>query len=157
MRTQLQSDDSRRHVRSGFTMIETMIVITILATIVAMALPQFNRTTRHRRVIAAATAVAGDVEAAFSLAARQRKPLRITYDAGSGEIRVADRLTGTVYRRRPLRMTSEYKLDAVTFIPATVEVFPGGISSAGFNIGLTNGAFQRQIQVTRTGLTRVTP
>jgi Tfp pilus assembly protein FimT len=132
-----------------------MIVVTVLASITAIALPNVSQTIRQRRVIAAASALASDVEAAYSLAARQRKPVRLSYHATSGEIRVADRSSGTVYRRRPLRLTSEYRLDGVTMSPATVDLFPSGLASAGFSIRLTNGSYQREVQVTRTGLTRV--
>jgi hypothetical protein len=110
---------------------------------------------RQRRVIAASVAVSQDIETAFSLAARQRRPVRLAFDASSGEVRVTDRAATTVYRRRPLLMTSEYKLDAVTLSPAPVEVFPNGVASTGFTITLTNGAFSRQVIVARTGLTRV--
>lgn len=136
-------------------MVELLIVVTVIGTVSAMALPNVNHSMRQRRVIAAASAVASDVEAAFSLAARQRRPVRMAYSSASGEIRVADRDSGTVYRSRPLRMSSEYHLDAVSMSPTFIDVFPNGVSSAGFSISLTNGAFQRQILVTRTGLTRV--
>ena len=136
-------------------MIEILIVVAVFGLVSAIAVPQVNSTIRQRRVIAAASAAASDVESAFSLAARQRRPLRVTYHSASGEIRIADRATGTVYRRRPLRMTGEYHLDAVSLAPGSVDVFPSGMSSAPFSISLTNGSFQRQILVTRTGLTRV--
>ena len=136
-------------------MVEMLIVVALLGTVTAMALPNVNSTIRQRRVIAAANALSSDVEAAFSLAARQRRPVRVAYDAASGEIGVADQVTGTVYRRRPLQMSSEYHLDAVSMTPPFIDIFPNGVSSAGFSVSLTNGAFQRQILVTRTGLTRV--
>lgn len=136
-------------------MVEMLIVVTVLGTVTAMAMPNVNSTIRQRRVIAAANALSSDVEAAFSLAARQRRPVRVAYDAASGEIRVADQATGTVYRRRPLQMSSEYHLDAVSMSPPFIDIFPNGVGSADFSVSLTNGAFQRQIAVTRTGLTRV--
>jgi prepilin-type N-terminal cleavage/methylation domain-containing protein len=150
-----RSDRQKRHLRPAFTMVEMLIVIAVLGSIIAMALPNVNNTIRQRRVIAAASALSGDVDAAFSLAARQRRPVRVAYHAASGEIRVADRVTGTVYRRRPLRLSSEYHLDAVSMSPSSIDVYPNGVGSAGFSVNLTNGAFQRQILVTRTGLTRV--
>ncbi len=148
--------------RAGFTMVEMLISITVMGTVAAMGLPKVNSTIRQQRVIAASTALASDVEAAFSVAARQRKPVRILYDSPSGEIRVIDRTALIVssqlivYSRRPLGLTSEYHLDAVSISPATVDVFPVGLASAGFTVTLTNGAFHRRVIVTRTGLTRVT-
>jgi len=136
-------------------MLELLIVITVIAIVTAIALPNVNRTIRQRRVIAASSALASDVEAAYSLAARQRRPVRLTFHSSTGEVRVADRASGTVYRRRPLRTSSEYQLDGVTMAPPVVDVFPTGLSSAAFSLRLTNGSFQRQILVGRTGLTRV--
>ena len=95
-------------------------------------------------------------EVAFSLAARQRKPVALTYDAASGEVRVTDRETGTIYHRRALRATSEYMLDSVMMTPASVQLFPNGVSSSAFTIRLANGTFVRQLTVARTGFSRVT-
>jgi Tfp pilus assembly protein FimT len=149
--------NKQMRARVGFTLVETLISITVMGAVAAISLPKVNSTIRQQRVIAASNALAGDVEAAFSVAARQRKPIRILYDASSGEIRVVDRTALTVYSRRPLGLTSEYHLDAVSISPATVDVFPVGLASAAFTVTLTNGAFQRRVIVTRTGLTRVTP
>ena len=133
-----------------------MIVVAVLGTLATMALPSVNATMRHRRLIAATNALTADLEVAFSLAGRQRKPVTISYDATSGEVRVADRASGTVYLRRPLGSTSEYRLDSVVMTPASVQLFPSGVSSSAFRIHLSNGAYQRQIGVARTGLARVT-
>ena len=142
--------------RSGVTLVEWMTVIVILGTMFAIALPRLSDSMRQRRVIAAAGALNADIPTAFSLAARQRKPVTLRYDAASGEVRVTDRLTDSVYVRRPLRGTSEYMLDVVTMTPSSVQIFPNGVSSSAFTITLANGSFVRQLSVARTGLSRVT-
>ena len=147
----------RSRSRRGMTMVETMITLVVFGTMLAMALPKFNDSVRQRRVIAAANAVSADMPVAFSLAARQRKPVTLSYDASSGELRIADRASpDTIYLRRPLRTTSEYMLDSVRIAPAEVQLFPNGVSSAAFTVRLYNGPFARQVSVGRTGLTRVT-
>jgi Tfp pilus assembly protein FimT len=137
-------------------MVEWMTVIVILGTMFAIALPRVNDSIRQRRVIAASNAVNADIPLAFSLAARQRKPVSLTYDVASGELRVLDRKDSTIYARRALRGTSEYMLDTVTMSPATVQVLPNGISSSAFTIRLANGKFSRRLFVARTGFSRVT-
>ena len=137
-------------------MVEMMIVVVILGTMFAIAFPRMGKSTRQRRVIAAANALNADVPVAFSLAARQRKPVEVSYDASSGEIRVTDVATDSIYIRRPLRSSSEYLLDAVTMNPATVTIYPNGVSSSAFTIRLANGDFARQLSVARTGFSRVT-
>ena len=138
-------------------MVEMMTVVVVFGTMLSIALPRLGNDIRQRRVIAAANAVSADIPVAFSLAARQRKPVTLSYDASSGEVRVTDRTnTNIVYHRRPLRSTSEYLLDAVTMTPSSVQFFPNGVSSAPFTIRLENGSFVRQLSVARTGFTRVT-
>jgi Tfp pilus assembly protein FimT len=122
----------------------------------SIALPRVNRGIRQRRVISATNALSADMPIAFSVAARQRKPVSLSYDTASGEMRVTDRATGTIYSRRALRSSSEFKLDSVTMTPATVQILPNGVSSSSFTIRLANGSFVRQLSVGRTGLRRVT-
>jgi Tfp pilus assembly protein FimT len=136
-------------------MVEMLIVVVVLGTMLSIALPRANAGIRQRRVIAASSALNSDIPVAFSLAARQRKPVTLTYDAASGELRVKDRATDSVYHRRALRTSSEYMLDSVTMSPASVQLFPNGVSSAPFTIRLTNGTFVRRLSVGRTGLSRV--
>jgi prepilin-type N-terminal cleavage/methylation domain-containing protein len=156
MKDQLNKQE-RRIARTAFTLVEMLIVLTMLGTITAMALPNVNRTVRQRRVIAAATALSSEMESAFSLAARQRRPIRITYNSASGEVRIADRASGAIFRRRALGATSEYRLTGTSMSPGVVDLFPTGVASAAFSFSLTNGSFQRQVTVTRVGLTRVLP
>jgi len=143
--------------RRGFTLPEAMIVVVILGVMFSISLPRFNETTRQRRVISAATTLNADIPVAFSLAARQRKPVTLTYEAKYGELRVTDRADpNTVYLSRPLQSTSEYKIDSVTMTPSSVQIFPNGVASAPFTVRLFNGSFVRQLAVSRTGHTRVT-
>jgi Tfp pilus assembly protein FimT len=139
-------------------MVELLMVIVVFGTILAIALPRASQGIRQRRVIAASNVVNATIPQAFSLAARARKPVTLTYDAASGEIRVIPRANpvDTIYARRALGSESEYKLESVIMTPAAVQIFPNGTSSSAFTIRLVNGSFVRQLNVGRTGLTRVT-
>jgi prepilin-type N-terminal cleavage/methylation domain-containing protein len=152
-----EDNDVRRPRRKGFTMLESMIVVVVLGTMFSIGLPKMSEGMRQRRVIAASSALHADIPVAFSLAARQRKPVTLTYDAASGEIRVSDRAEpDTIYLRRALRASSEYMLDSVSMTPSSVQLFPNGVSSSAFTIRLANGKFVRQVTVGRTGFSRVT-
>ncbi len=143
--------------RRGVTMVESVLVIVVFGPMLSIGLPRVSEGVRQRRVIAAPNALNAEIPVAFSLAARQRKPVTLSYDAASGEVRVADRANpSTIYARRALTGTSEYMLESVTMTPASVPVFPNGVSTSAFTIRLTNGNFARQISVGRTGLSRVT-
>ena len=148
-----QQPASRR--RRGVTMVESVIVIVVFGTMLSIGLPRANAGIRQRRVMAASNALHSDMPVAFSLAARQRKPVKLTYDAASGELQVTNRAADTVFYRRALKNTSEYMLDSVTMTPATVQLLPNGVASSAFTIRLVNGSFVRQITVSRTGFSRI--
>ena len=142
--------------RRGITLVEWMTVIVILGTMFAIALPKLGSSMRQRRVIAAGNALNADIPVAFSLAARQRKPVVLSYDATSGEVRVTDRARpDSIYYRRALGSNSEYMLDNVTMTPASVQLLPSGVSSSAFTIRVANGNYARLLTVARTGFSRV--
>ena len=142
--------------RRGVTLTEMMIVVVLLGTVFAIGIPRLNASVRQRRVISAASSLSTDIPVAFSLAARQRKPVVLSYQAATGEMRVTDRATGAILLRRALRSTSEYMLDSVAMTPSSVQLFPNGVSSAAFTVRLANGSFVRQLAVGRTGFSRIT-
>ena len=142
--------------RGGFSLVEWMTVIVILGTMFAIALPKLSNSVRQRRVIAAGNALNADIPMAFSLAARQRKPVVLSYDAASGEVRVTDRARpDSIYYRRPLGSTSEFMLESVTMTPSSVQLLPSGVSSSAFTIRVANGNYARLLTVARTGFSRV--
>jgi hypothetical protein len=115
-----------------------------------------SRVVRHNRVNRATTIIASDLQNAFAVAARQREPVRIQADAAGRSYQFVDRKTGTVLRIRTFYGdTSEYKLSTLTFTPATVDVFPNGVSSAPLTIDLANGDYAKQITASTAGFVRV--
>jgi len=51
--------------------------------------------------------------------------------------------------------TSEYRLTKLKFNPATLDVFPNGVSSAKVDIDLANGDYSKKISVSTAGFVRV--
>jgi prepilin-type N-terminal cleavage/methylation domain-containing protein len=139
--------------RSGFTMIELVIVIAAFALLAAVALPKIGRQIRNYRLGRASVVVAGDLENAFAIAARQRKPVRLSLS--SGTYTVADRTGGTVRLQRPLTTDRDFGVSSVSFSTAPVDIFPSGIASAPLTVTLANGSVSRQITVSAAGQVRV--
>lgn len=139
----------------GYTMIELALVISIAGLIAAIALPTFARGLRGSRASAAATVVQADLELAFSYAARQRRPVRVNWNAASMTYTVADRSTGTVFVTRRLGSTGDYTLSEVSFSANPVDIFPGGVASGALTITLTGGSSTRTVMMTRAGLVRL--
>ena len=137
--------------RLGFTLIEMLIVITTIGLLTAVALPKIGRQIRSYRLGRAAGVVAGDLENAFSMAARQRKPLRLSLSGGT--YTVADRTGGTVRLTR--RGDREYGVASMAFSASPLDIFPSGIASAADTVTLSNGDASRRITVSKAGQVRI--
>lgn len=138
-------------------MIELMITLVVMAFIVGMTVPNINRYTRRSRVDRAAYRVAMDLQNAFSLAARQRKPVRISITAGATTYTLADRASGSAIVTRKLGSGTDYGLSSVTFSPTTVDVFPNGTSTAALTVTLTSSDYSRTVTISSAGYARVVP
>lgn len=135
---------------------ELIAVVVILGIMASVAGPALSRIVRHQRVNRAATVIASDLQNAFASAARERQPVRIQADATSRSYQFIDRKTGTVLRIRTFYGdTSEYRLSKLVFTPATIDVFPTGISSSAIVIDLANGDYAKQITASTAGFVRI--
>ncbi len=144
--------------RLGFSLFELIVVVSIFAILAGVAGPKIARIIRHNRVNRAATVIAADLQNAFSVAARQRQPVRIVADASTRSYQFIDRRTGAVLKIRTFYGdTSEYRLTSLVFTPSTIDVFPSGISSAATRIDLANGDYSKRITASTAGFIRVTP
>jgi type II secretion system protein H len=142
----------------GFSMIELIAVIAIVGIMATIAGPRMSRIVRHNRANRAASLIASDLQNAFAVAARQRQPVRIQADASTRSYQFIDRKTGSVLRIRTFYGdTSEYRLTSLVFTPATIDVFPSGVSSAPITVALANGDYSRQITASTAGFIRVVP
>jgi prepilin-type N-terminal cleavage/methylation domain-containing protein len=141
--------------RRGFTLPEMLIAIVIIVLLTAMAFPSMAKRLRRTRINQAASVVAADLENAVSYAARQRKPVRITWSPGTTAFTVADRNTGTVIRQREIGQNTEWKVSSLSFSTATIDAFPAGITSGSLTITLSDGSYSRQVRLTRAGFVQV--
>jgi prepilin-type N-terminal cleavage/methylation domain-containing protein len=143
--------------RAGFTLVEMLITVSMLAIIVGMAAPNVSGQISHSRVNGAAQVVAGDLEQALSLAGRQRRPVRLVIDGPAKEIQLIDRVSGQLISRRVLGDLSEYKLYSVAGSPSTVDLLPHGVATASTVVTLSAGGYSRTVTMTRGGHVRVSP
>jgi prepilin-type N-terminal cleavage/methylation domain-containing protein len=143
--------------RPGFSLIEMLVTVSMLAIMVGMAAPSVSTQITHARVNGAAQVVAGELENALSVAGRQRRPVRVVVDGTSREVRITDRASGQIISRRALGAIAEYKLASVSSSPSTVDILPHGIASASTVVTLTAGSYSRRVRMTRGGHVRVIP
>jgi prepilin-type N-terminal cleavage/methylation domain-containing protein len=150
----MRINDDPSSLRRGFTLPEILIAIVIIIVLAAMAAPATAKQLRRSRVNQAASVVAGDLENAVSLAARLRKPVRITPTSATS-FTVADRRTHEVIQRRELGADTEWKVATLTFSTTAVDVFPAGITSGSLTVTLSEGGYSRQVRLTPAGLAQV--
>jgi type IV fimbrial biogenesis protein FimT len=148
---------SERALRAGFSLIEMLVTVSMLGIMVGMAAPNVSKDISHSRVNRAAQVVAGDLEQALSLAGRQRRPVRVVFDGARKEIRLVDRVSGTLISRRALGDVSDYKLYSVSGSPSTVDLLPQGVATASTIVTLSAGGYSRRVTMTRGGHVRVSP
>jgi prepilin-type N-terminal cleavage/methylation domain-containing protein len=150
----------QRRGRSGFTMVELALTLTVIAIMSAMMIPRFGRVMNSTRVSRTAAVVAGDLEQAFTMAGRYRKPMRITVTPGTATYTVTDVAGGTVRLRRQLRDADLGRMTVAQDAPgggATVDVFPSGVSTALLQIRITAGNSTRAVTLSTAGLVRIIP
>jgi type II secretion system protein H len=147
---------NHKTVRLGFTIFELLVVLAIFGILAAIVGPQMSKIVRHQRANRAAMVIAADLQNAFAVAARQREPVRIQADATTRSYQFIDRKSGNVLRIRTFYGdTSEYRLTSLVFTPATIDVFPSGISSSAVTVALANGDYSKTITASTAGFIRV--
>jgi type IV fimbrial biogenesis protein FimT len=147
---------NHKHSRRGFSMLELVVVMVIVGIMAALAAPSISTVMRHNRVNRAAAVITSDFQNAFAVAARQREPVRIQADASTQSYQFIDRRSGTVLRTRTFYgSTSDYSLTSLVFHPATIDVFPNGVSSAVDTVDLADGDYSKRITASTAGFVRV--
>jgi prepilin-type N-terminal cleavage/methylation domain-containing protein len=151
-----------RRSRSGFTLVEMLVVVSVLGVIALMSMGQISDYTRERNVAAAAATVRMDLQKAFAIAARNRRPVRVSFAAADTALRITDREDTTTFVRRGLGAGSGFQLlpSDVAFCTSTCSdasllVFPNGWASDSLSVTITKGEYTRGIHMSRSGLVTV--
>ena len=142
---------------SGFSMLEMLLVLIIIAVLVGIVIPKIATIIRHERVNRAAQVLVQDLQNGFAMAGRQRAPVRLTFTPGTKTYVFSDRASGTVLQTRVMSTGSEYSLTSLTPSVTTVDILPNGIGSAAFTVTLANGDYNRIISASTAGFIRMNP
>jgi prepilin-type N-terminal cleavage/methylation domain-containing protein len=123
--------------RSGFTMIEMIVVFVVVAAVVMISIRSVGDTLRRDRVAKATAILGADIEQAFAIAARQRLPVMMILDRANKTFSVIDRnTTSMIYRRRSFAKTADYGVDTLYANKDTIFIMPNGLATDTLNLTL---------------------
>jgi prepilin-type N-terminal cleavage/methylation domain-containing protein len=145
--------------RVGFTMIEILIVVCILGVLAILSAGQISNYVRERNVSSAAAIVRTDLQEAFAIAARNRRPVRVSFATADTALRLTNRENTVTYVRRGLGAGAGFLLEpsdiafcTSTCSSASVDVFPNGWASDTLTVTISKGSYTRAIYMSRSGL-----
>ena len=155
----MKQSQSRSNTRQkGFTLLELMMVIVIAGLTLAIGVTGLARAQYRIRVDRAASVLSDDIQSAFALVGRDRKPVRVVWDASKTRFLLTDRSGTNLFRIRPLGLETEYKLASSSFVVSDTafEIYPPGLAESALTITITNGnAPPRTLTVSRAGLVSI--
>ncbi len=144
--------------RLGFTLIEIMVAIAVVALVVGLSVGRIDAIITQERVSRAAYAVSSELQTAFTLAARDRKPVLITFDSTNMEMLLSDVRSGTVLRRTSFEGYNIRPSD-VTLSRDDLRVYPEGLAGDTLSITLSamigDTRYSHRVRMTRGGLVQV--
>jgi prepilin-type N-terminal cleavage/methylation domain len=143
--------------RRGFSLLELLVVISMIGVIAMISIGRTSSMITQWRVSRAAQAYGEELQSAFAIVGRDRRPVRITLDMSAMEVRLTNRTGTVIYRRRNLGTTSAYKLDPadITASKLTVEVFPPGLAADTLSVTISRNGKLRRIRMLRGGLVQI--
>ncbi|HET6795998.1 MAG TPA: prepilin-type N-terminal cleavage/methylation domain-containing protein [Gemmatimonadales bacterium] len=157
MTTRPTSRRARGRAQRGFTMVELALTICVIGILTAMMVPKIGRVVQATRLNREIAIVATDLEQAFTLAARYRKPMRLTVTTATQTYTIADRTGGTVRLSRKLGADADLGTLTMTVSTSPVDIFPSGVSGASTTIRITSGISTRAVVMTTAGQVRIIP
>ena len=138
-------------------MIELALTLTLIAIMTAMMVPKIGRIMQATRINREIAIVVQDLEQAFTIAARYRKPMRLSCTCGTQTYTIADRTGGTVRLSRKLGADADLGTLTLTFSTSPVDIFPSGVATAPDTVRITSGTSTRAVVLTTGGQVRIIP
>ena len=136
-----------------------LTVFVLFAAVVGIGMRSIGNTLQHDRPAKAANLFAADIEAAYSMAARQRSPVQLHVDSAKRLYEFMDRADTTIkYKVRQLDQ-GEREVGFIKFTPNDFYVMPSGLATsaleAKFGYVGASGTITYTVTVSRTGLVKI--
>ena len=130
-----------------------MLIMGIMAQ---LSMGRIHALMSQQRVVHAATAIQNDLEAAFQIAARNRKPVQIKWDANTQQFIIGDRSGSMFYRKTNLGLQAYgFQKDDVTVSQTPLQIYPNGLAADELVITINSKGVKKMIKMSRAGLVQV--
>lgn len=149
---------------SGFTTLELMIVIAIIAILAALALPSFKTTLEKQRITRAAEAVLADLRWARAEAIKRNRTVRATFTTGGSWSYTINTVPALAVSDGILPKT----VNGIDFPSTTLTTasFAGGVAYTTFDptrgtnpnngtVTITSNNFSAEVKVSTLGRARI--
>jgi prepilin-type N-terminal cleavage/methylation domain-containing protein len=143
--------------RRGFTLLELLVTLTMIGLVAMMSMPRAGAMMTQWRVNRAAQAYGEELQSAFAIVGRDRRPVRIELKKDSMQLRITNRAGTLVYRKRDIGKWSAYKLDSANVQASTLilEVFPPGLAADSLSVTISRDGKFRRVRMLRGGLVQI--
>jgi Tfp pilus assembly protein FimT len=135
---------------------ELLIVMLIMGIMAQLSMGRVHALMGQQRVVHAATAIRNDLEAAFQIAGRNRKPVQITWDASTQQFIIGDRSGSMFYRKTNLgRQAYGFLPGEVTVSQTPLQIYPNGLAADELVVTINSQGVKKTIKMSRAGLVQV--
>jgi prepilin-type N-terminal cleavage/methylation domain-containing protein len=139
--------------RAGFSILELLIVMLIMGVMAQLSMGRVHAMLNQQRVVHAATAIQNDLEAAFQIAARNRKPVQIKWDSTMQQLIIGDRSGSMFYRKTNLGLQAYgFRGGAVTVSQSPLQIYPNGLAADTLLITISSNGVTKKVRMSRAGL-----
>lgn len=145
--------------RAGFTLAEVLITVTLVGLLAAISVGRFNNVIAQGKVSRGAQSVSVAMQSAFSVAARNRAPVRVNWSADSVMLTITNVARTKMYRRVALGTFGAgigLRSSQVTFSPTGgIIVYPQGFATDSISMTFRlkgSGSYGKRIRMTRAGM-----
>lgn len=142
--------------RAGYTLVEVSVVMIVGGILTTLSMGKVHTLLSQQRVVHAATSIQNDLEAAFQIAGRNRKPIQISYDSAAQQFTVGDRTGSMYYRKTNLSAQAfGFSRTSVGVSKSPLQVYPNGLAEDTLLVTLSSNGITKKLYMSRTGLVRV--
>lgn len=131
--------------------------MSLIVIVVGVSMAKAGKVITQNKVQRAAQKWQTDVQQAFAIAGRNRRPVILRWSSSLLELQVTDRAQTTVFRRSGVGAQAGLGLTAsdVTVYPTALTVFPNGLAADTMYIRLSKNGYTKILRVSRAGIVRL--